>query len=107
MKKLIAMMLCAAMLLSMAGCKQPPVETTAPPTTVPAEPTATDLYAEARAELESAGHISLELILTKYTTVAGDEFSEQSSQTLTYQGIGTEDLIIAMDEKVDFSIHVQ
>ena len=107
MKKLIAMMLCAAMLLSMAGCKQPPVETTAPPTTVPAEPTAADLYAEARAELESAGHISLELILTKYTTVAGDEFSEQSSQTLTYQGIGTEDLIIAMDEKVDFSIHVQ
>ena len=109
MKKLIAMILCAAMLLSMAGCKQTPVETpeetTVAPTTVPAELAAADLYAEARAELESAGHISLDLLITKYTTVAGDEFSEQSTQTLTYQGIGTEELVIALDERMDFAVH--
>ena len=110
MRKLIAMILCAAMLLSMAGCKQTPVETTevpatAAPTTVPAEPTVRNAYTEAVAQLEAAGNVSLELLITKYTTVAGDEFSEQSTQTLTYQGIGTEDLVIAMDELMDFDVH--
>ena len=107
MKKLIAIILCAAMLLSMAGCKQTPVETTEAPTTVPAEPTAADLYAEARAKLDSATHVSLELLITKYTTVAGDEFSEQSAQTLTYQGIGTEEMVIALDELMSFGVHSQ
>ena len=113
MKKLIAMILCAAMLLSMAGCKQTPVETTEAPTTVPveptvpAEPTVRNPYTEAVAQLEAAGNVSLELLITKYTTVAGDEFSEQYTQTLTYQGLGTEELVIAMDELMSFGIHSQ
>ena len=85
--KLIALFLSAAMLLSMAGCTQKPVETTAPPTqpttTAPAEPTAEEIYANARAAMDSASHVSLELLITRYVTVIGDEFSEQSTQTLT------------------------
>ena len=111
MKKLIAMLLCAAMLLTMAGCKQTPVETpeesTVAPTTVPTDPTVRNPYTEAVAQLESAGSVSLELLITKYTTVAGDEFSEQSTQTLTYQGIGTGELVIALDELMDFSVHTR
>ncbi|MBR6595435.1 MAG: TraB/GumN family protein [Oscillospiraceae bacterium] len=118
MKKLIAMILCAAMLLSLAGCKQAPLETTEATTTIPAEstdapatvlpvPTEAVPYAEAVAQLEAAGSVSLDLLITKYTTVAGDEFSEQSTQTLTYQGMGTEDLVIAMDEQMDFSVHTR
>ena len=108
MTKLIALVLCAAMLLSMVGCTQKPVETTVPtepPTTVPTEPPAEDVYAQARAALDAATDISLELLITTYTTVAGDEFSEQSTQTLTYKGIGTEEAVIAMDESVLFSVH--
>lgn len=109
MKKLIAMILCMAMLLSMAGCKQTPagnsVETTEVPTTVLPVPTEAEPYAEAVAQLEAAGSVSLELLVTKYTTVAGNAFSEQSTQTLTYQGIGTEELVIAMDELMDFGVH--
>ena len=109
MKKLIAMILCMAMLLSMAGCKQTPagnsVETTEVPTTGLPVPTEAEPYAEAVAQLEAAGSVSLELLVTKYTTVAGNAFSEQSTQTLTYQGIGTEELVIAMDELMDFGVH--
>ena len=103
--KLIALILCAAMLLSMTGCAQTPAETTAPPTTVPAAPTAREIYDGARAELDAAGHVSLDLLITRYTTVAGDEFSEQSTQTLTYQDTGTENALIAMDESLEFSVH--
>lgn len=109
LKKLIALVLCAALLLPLVGCKQEPMETTAPPTepptTAPTEPPAEDVYAEARAELDSAGDISLELLITKYTTVIGDEFSEQSTQTLTYQDVGTDEEIILMEESIMFSIH--
>ena len=104
--KLTALILCAAMLLSMVGCTQAPVETAAPPTTAaPTEPPAEDIYAQARAALDQADHVSLELLITTYTTVAGDEFSEQSAQTLTYQGIGTEESLILMDEEIRFSVH--
>ena len=109
MKKLIALLLCAAMLLSLIGCTNKPVETTAsptePPTTAPTELPADQVYAQAREVMESVDHISLELIITTYTTVIGDEFSEQSVQTLTYQNMGTEEAVIAMDEEIFFSVH--
>ena len=84
--KITALLLCAALLLSMVACTKAPAETTVPttqaPTTVPTEPPAEDVYAAAREALDSAEHVSLELVITTLTTVAGDEFSEQSTQTL-------------------------
>ena len=105
MKKMIALILCAAMLISLVGCTQTPAETTVPTTAAPTEFPADQVYAQARGALEALDHISLELLITKYTTVAGDEFSEQSAQTLTYKGVGTGEQVIAMDEMIDFSIH--
>lgn len=105
--KLMALVLCIAMILSLVGCTQKPAESTTPSTQPPAptEPPADEVYAQAREALESAVDISLELLITTYTTVNEDEFSEQSVQTLTYQGIGTENAVIAMDEVIDFSVH--
>ena len=106
MIKITALLLCLSMLVSMIGCTQTPAETTAPPTTAaPTEPAPSDVYAQARVALDAADHISLELLSKKYTTVAGDEFSEQSAQTLTYKGVGTEEQVIVMEEQMDFSIH--
>ena len=109
--KSIALVLCIAMLLSMFGCTQKPVEDTAPspePTVTepaPTEPSAEELYAKAQEALAQVTDISLELIITTYTTIGKDEFSEQSNQTLTYKGIGTEDMVISMEETLEFSVH--
>ena len=108
LSKLIALVLCAALLLSMVGCSQTPAETAAteaPTTAAPTEPDPSKLYAAARESLDAAADISLKLLITTYTTVAGDEFSEQSAQTLTYKGIGSENPVIVMDEDVTFSVH--
>ena len=108
MTRLIAMVLCAAMLISLVGCGQQPVETTVPttePTTVPTEPPAEDVYAAAREVLDSANHVTLDLIVTTITEVDGDEISEQSSQTLTYKDPGTEGAVIVCDETVTYGIH--
>ena len=109
--RLIALALCAALLLSLAACGGNPAETTAPPTepptTVPTKPPAAEVYAQARAALESLSHVTLELLRTTYITVAGDEFSEQSAQTLTYKDMGTDEAVIVLDETLDFSVHTQ
>ena len=101
MKKLLAVLLCIAMLLSMAGCKR----NKDPDPTVDQSTVAKEVYTQAIAPLSSASHITLEQRVTTVTTVDGDEFSEQSTRQLTYQGTGTEDAIIALDESLLFSVH--
>ena len=109
--KSIALVLCIAMLLSMFGCTQKPVEDVTPSTEptvtepAPTEPSAEELYAAAQDALAQIADISLELIITTYTTIGKDEFSEQSNQILTYKGIGTEDMVVSMEETLEFSIH--
>lgn len=109
--KSIALILCIAMLLSIFGCTQKPVEDTTPSTEptvtepAPTEPSAEELYATAQEALAQTADISLELLITTYTTIGKDEFSEQSNQTLTYKGIGTEDMVISMEETLEFSVH--
>ena len=109
--RLIALVLSAALLLSLAACGGSPAETTAPPTepptTVPTEPPAAEVYAQARAVLESLSHVTLELLRTTYITVDGDEFSEQSAQALTYKDMGTDEAVIVLDETLDFSVHTK
>ena len=109
--KSIALVLCIAMLLSMFGCTQKPGDDTTPSTEptvtepAPTEPSAEELYAKAQEALAQVTDISLELLITTYTTIGKDEFSEQSNQTLTYKGIGTEDMVISMEETLEFSVH--
>ncbi len=110
LNRILALVLCAAMLLSMVGCTQKPAETTAPPateapTTVPTEPPAEDVYAAAREALDQASHVTLDLIVTTSTNVAGDEISEKSTQTLTYKDAGTDEAIIVRDEVLEYNIH--
>lgn len=107
--RLIALVLCAALLLSLAACGGSPAETTAPPTepptTVPTEPPAAEVYAQARAGLDSLTDVTLDVVYRTLTTVDGDEFSEQSTQTLTYQAIGSEQALIVREESLLFNVH--
>ena len=108
-KSILALALCAAMLLSMVGCTQAPAETTAPPTQAPAtEPTelaAEELYAQAQASLDEADHISLELVVTTHIQLGDEVFSERSSQTLTYKDMGTDNALVVLEEKLESGIH--
>ncbi len=108
MKKLIALLLCAAMLLSLAACTKPVVDPTEPTETtetVSKEPAAADVYAQAAASLDALTDVSMELLITTVFTVDGDEFSRESTQTLTYQDKGTDDALIALNEDLMFNVH--
>ena len=108
-RKMIALLLSTALLLSMAGCTQAPAQTTAPstaaPTNAPTEPPAEELYAAAREALEKASHLTLEVTITTVTDVAGDLFSEKSVQMLTYKDMDTGDGIILCQEDLFFDVH--
>ena len=108
-QRLLALLLVLAMLLSMAGCSQPPPpETTVPTaeaTSVPTEPTAADVYAAARETLDNAAHLSMEVVITTVTDVGGDEYSQKSTQVLTYKDISTEEGVIVCQEDLEFSVH--
>ncbi len=105
MKKMIALLLCAAMLLSLAACTTPVADPTDPTETTEAVLSAADIYAQAAAALDALTDVSMELLITTVITVDGDEFSQESTQTLTYQAKGTDDAVIAMDEEIMFSVH--
>ena len=111
LNRILSLVLCAALVLSMVGCAGTPAETTAPPvetaapTAAPTEPAAADVYAAAREALDSASHLSMEVVVTTVTEVAGDEFSQKSAQTLTYKDMDTEEGVIVCDEQLEFSIH--
>lgn len=107
MKKLIALLLCVALGLSLFGCAAQTVETT-PPTTLatqpPTEPDAGALYEQARQTLDSAGDIALRLLVTTTVTVGGETFTEESTQSLTYEGRGTDDLRVRKEEALRYGL---
>ena len=95
MKKLIALFLCAAMVFSLVACTQEP-----------AAPSAAEVYTKAADALKALTDVTLELVIDTMTMVGCDEFTEKSTQTLTYQGIGTEEAMISMDESLEFGLHL-
>lgn len=103
-KRLLALLLCLSMVFCLFGCDTAPVETqptetTQQPTeTDPPEPTAEEIYADARAALDAASNVTLSITEDTTTTVAGQDFTERSQITLTYAGIGTDALQVAMEE---------
>lgn len=103
MKKLLAFILCFALLLSLTAC--PSKDAGEPSETVSNEEQARDMYAKACTPLDEASNVTLELLITTLNNVDGDEYSEQSSQTLTYQAMGTEEAVIEMEEEITFSVH--
>lgn len=104
MKKLFACILCFALLLSLTAC---PSSNSEPPETTSPEELAKEMYGTACTPLEEASNVTLELLITTLTDVDGDEYSEQSSQTLTYQATGTEEAVIMLEEDISFNVHIE
>lgn len=105
--RLLALLLCAAMLLSCIGCSQTPAATelpTTPPTEAPTEPPADTVYQDAVAGLKNAADVTMEVDLVKTTTVGTETFTETISQTLIYSGLGTGALQISSEEELDYGL---
>lgn len=100
-KRLVALLLCLALVLSLLGCNSAPQETT-PPTTEPAptEPPAEELYANARGLLESAEKITLDVMTTTTTTVADQEFTVIEKDILSYNGYGTDAIQASLKKSI-------
>ncbi len=106
--RLAALLLCVVLLFSFTACETrsgTQSGATSPSPTEPPVPSASDIYTQARDTLAGTKDITLDITVTTYTTVNGEEFSEKSVMTVAYQGIGTEDFAAQMDSKMTYGIH--
>ena len=106
-KRTLALLLCAALLLSLAACGgngQETTQGTAPSTTVTeppvTKPSAADLYAQAAAPLREAQDLTLDVTIREIMTVGPDELTTEYSQELVFSGTGTEDPRISLTEQI-------
>ena len=83
LRKLLSLLLCAALLLPLIGCDNEPsvtepstAETTAPTTEpAPTEPSAEEIYSEARAALDALTDVTLSITEETTRAVAGQASS--------------------------------
>lgn len=97
-------MLCALLVLGMAGCKkeaEPTVPSTAETTEAPVL-SAGEQYAAARAAVDSASDLSVRITVEKSTTVGGEIFLETSEQILSMTGRGTAAMKSLLGESVNY-----
>jgi len=90
MKRLIATLLCIAMLTALCGCGSGSTPTTVPPTTTEPAPQAAEVYAEAAAKLEALENVELEITYIEEMTLGDSSFKTTTRQTVTELGIGTD-----------------
>jgi len=115
-KRLLALLLCFAMLLTLAACTDAPAQPTdapiaaateAPseaPTEAPTEPPADLLYDNAIQKLAAESDVALECLYTVSTTVADQLFTEQHQQTIVYNGMGSDDLTVSLSDTLEFNL---
>lgn len=104
MKKILALLLAAAMLLCLFGCTASPDPTeppTEPPTqaTEPPAPDGKQIYTDAAAALR-AGDVTLDVVTVKTTTFGSQTLTEETTAVLTYTGMNTEDPKFSWEETV-------
>ena len=107
-KRLLSVLLCAALLLSMAACggngQETTQGTTVPPTTVTeppvTEPSAADLYAQAAAPLREKQDMTLEVTIRETLTAGPDKQNTTFTQNLAFFGTGTDDPRITLTETI-------
>ena len=101
MKRFLAVLLALAMLFAMAGCVEQEAEPTE--TTTPLMEQYTKIYQDACAALNAAGTVSLDVKLTSTMLVEDQQFVTENQQVVTYSGLGTDAVLIQMEENVKYS----
>ena len=106
-RRILALLLCTVFALGLFGCaKEPPSETAAPtqstaPTTVPTAPSASELYAQAKAALLEADSLCVAITDDKTISVGQETYRLKSTQDLRYTGMGTGNAQIALTEELE------
>ncbi len=101
-RKLLVWLALLALLL--AGCtEQPPIVTTTEPTTVPATtlPLATDIYAEAVSTIGE--NVTVKVTAEKDMTVGNSKFHDTEELSITYIGLGSEQLAARVKSNIAYS----
>ena len=87
-RKLLALLLCAALVLSLMACGKapeptdPPAPPTEPPTEAPTEPPVVDAYEEAAAALQAKDSMTLKVTSSETRKVSGETLTSSSKQTI-------------------------
>ena len=107
LKRLTALLLVFAMMLSMAGCKkEEPVaqETvqTQPVVTEAPEPEAGELYAEAKSAVENAADLKLRVAVQTITEAGPNTYVQTSDQVVSYLGRGTAEQKVLLSEVITY-----
>ena len=117
-KKLLALLLALAMVLSLAACTDQPDPTdpptsaptaapTEPPTDPPTEPptdpppSPEEMYANAVSLLNGCTDLTLKIRMAHTLTMDGAVYEDSSTQTVTYTGYGTDAFAAAATDTVD------
>lgn len=104
-RRILALLLCAALVFSLIGCtKEPePTETTAATQPTETEPTGLTAYNEARAAIDAAYTLTLRSTINRSTTIYGETISSITNQTLHYAGIGTDTLLVSCESNIAYA----
>ncbi len=108
MKRITILALCLCLLLVLAACKDTPAPTTVPTTTVPPTttepaPDAAAIYGDAVALLNAAPDITLRVTTKQTMTVAGEQYSDITNQTIRYDGYGTETMTATAEDHTTYA----
>ena len=90
MKRLLALLVAAAMLVSLCACGAAPVETTVPPTTTEPAPPASELYAEANEKLAAMTNVQLDITYLEEMVLGADTFKSTTQEIVTFLDRGLE-----------------
>ncbi len=107
--RLCAVLLCLSLLFGMAACTpkdgpSPSTDSSSTPTTPLAGAAAT--YQTAVDALTGAPNLVLTVAVTRKTTVGGETFSEERSQTLHIQNYGTEEMRCSSEQYLRFGENI-
>ena len=99
-----ALVLCVCALLLLGGCDEPPVETTAAPTTVPTEPPLTpkEKYDLARERLEQASNWIFSYTLEEQRTVGKDTYTKKVAGRASFSRLYQKDMVAVVEEQLTY-----
>lgn len=89
MKRLLPLLLCLTLLLTLAACAVKPEPTQPPSSEAPTEPAEQERYAQAIALLSKKQALKVESELTYKRTVGGETLKESIKRIAAYSGLGT------------------
>ncbi len=101
MKRFLAGVFCAVLLLSLMGCASEPEQTGPTETTAP-PPTARELYAQSCNSLLSAPNRILTYTATQTRTVSGQTYTQSASGTASCSGLGTDAVEAMVKETLSY-----